>query len=123
MNGKIRIELGGKEVKLWFNRYTEFEMKNFFKGEDLMKAIEKRVAENELSFMADLIWIGVVGHREATLEDTQISRKEIRGALAEVSLDDLGAISKCFFEAMGAGLEKPKKKAGKAKKRPQTKTS
>src|SRR5690625_4966067 len=125
MNGKLRIELDGKEIKLWFNRFSEFEMKNFFKGENLLKAIEDKVKENEMAFIADLIWIGVVGQREATLEDTQMSRKDIRMAIAEASLDDLARVSNVFFKAMGQDLEQPKKKAEKkpTKKQSRSKAS
>src|SRR5699024_12695539 len=105
MNGRISIKLNEKEIQLWFNRYSEAEMKRVFKLDTLvadyiqkndlpndaktlkniilqdkvlLKEIEKRMSLNDAVLMADFIWIGVVGYRDATLTETQISRKDIR---------------------------------------------
>jgi len=137
MNGRISIKLNEKEIQLWFNRYSEAEMKRVFKLDTLvadyiqkndlpndaktlkniilqdkvlLKEIEKRMSLNDAVLMADFIWIGVVGYRDATLTETQISRKDIRMAIAEASFDDFTNISKVFFDSLGRNLDTAKKK-------------
>lgn len=105
-HGRLRINLADKEVQLHFNNFSDFEIKKIFGAENLLEEIKKRLADNELAFICDLIWIGVVGHREASLTDTQISRQEIRAAIADADVNAVADVSKAFFDHMGQNLEK-----------------
>lgn len=104
-HGKLNITLSGKELKLHFNNYSDFEVTKIFGKENLIDNITEKVQENELAFIADLIWIGTYGYREATLTDTQMTRVEIRKAISEGNAMELAEVSKAFFDHLGQNLE------------------
>lgn len=125
MNGKLRIKLDGKEVKLWFNRFAQLKAKDVFKIEsvdegeatqELTQAIQKRLEKSELLLVCDLIWLGVFGQAMAYDEDFQLERSEIRLAVADIELDEIAKVSKAFFKAMGSDIKKQTAKAKKGKK-------
>lgn len=124
MNGKLRINLNGKEIRLWFNKFSQLKAMEFFgvKSKDtakaskqLNKAMDERLKESQLLLVCDLIWLGVFGQATAYNEDYQMDEAEIRLGVADIDLEDIEKVSKSFIESMTRDIKKQTKQANKGK--------
>ena len=128
MHGKIEFTLKGEKLPLWFNNFSKIELgKSLLPSVDgypskpeegkLIKIIQKRVAENHLFLLCDIVHAGLIGHAYATNTGIRYSRAEVGGLIAEADEGELYGVWQTFLEAMGMNLDKivsdSKKKAKK----------
>lgn len=115
MNGKIIIQIEGKDIRLWFNNYTKIEIANkllpMVKGmpprpeeELLIEAINKVAQENYMLLLKIIVNAGVKGQAYATDKPLQITPEKVSVYIAEASNDDIYTIWVTFLQAFGFDL-------------------
>jgi len=117
MSTRLRINIGGKEIPVWFNNFSKVEIaKNLLKSNgnfpakpqeiELILAIEKMSNESHLLLMREILWAGIIGHCNGNDEINEFSRKGISILIAEALNDDLISVWMAFLESIGMNLDK-----------------
>lgn len=124
MHGRLRIELSGLDVALWFNNFSRLEIaKNLLPPKDgfdakpqeveLIESIEKLANENHLVLMREIIWSGVVGYAYGTDTKNEFTRVKISELIATADQGNLAQVWSCFLESIGMNLDKDETKSTK----------
>lgn len=115
MNGRIILEVNGKEVILWFNNYSKVEIGkslllsvNGFdprpEEEKLIKAIDEMAKDNYLKLIKVLINAGVIGYAYGTDSTPALKSKDIAEFIATAESAEIYNIWRCFLQAYGFDL-------------------
>jgi hypothetical protein len=125
MNGKIIIQIEGKDIRLWFNNYTKIEIANKLlpmvsgmpprpEEELLIEAINKIAKENYMLLLKIIVNAGVKGQAYATDKPLQIAPEKVSVYIAEAANDDIYTIWVTFLQAFGFDLLLNDKEADKS---------
>lgn len=119
MHGKIKIELGGQQVDLYFNNYSKAEIGNLF-GLDPLEAgikIAEEIKTNHMRACAKLIYSALIGYYSAKDMDCPYTREQVMEWAAEMKDSDILLVWECWKESIEIPKILPEQSNGSASKK------
>lgn len=107
INKKIDIRAGEKTYSAWFNNYAIQEIAKVFgvNIEDIGKTILKKLNENFMVLVSDLVYIGIKGECLAKGKPMELTYEEVREITAVANQEDLIQVWRIFQEHTGMSKE------------------